>query len=123
MERFLEVSQEIVDFVNHPEQKTLRLINAGGTRFVVCGTSGSGKSRAIEHANSFLPVGEQIAESQELLREKDPLNALIIVNDAELKYEASEHIGFNIIGSALAKNLEIQGVKVFWLDNGSSRFP
>lgn len=123
MEKFVEIGQQIVDFLNHPKQQTLRLISAGGTRFIVCGTSGSGKTRAIAEANSLLPFNEQIAESQELLREKDLANALTIINDTELRYEASAHIGFNIIGSALAKKLELQGVKVFWLDYGSSHFP
>lgn len=120
MEKFEKTGLQIVDFVNHPEQKRKRLTCAGGTRFIVCGTSGSGKTRAIKVANNLLPLNDQIAESQELLGEKNVLKALKIINDSELKYEHSQHIGFNVINSFLAKDLEAQGVKVFWLDNGSS---
>jgi len=120
MEKFEKIGLQIVDFVNQPEQRLNKFICNGGARFIVCGTSGSGKTRAIEVANSSLPLNEQIAESQELLQEKNVLNALKSINDSELEYECSKHIGFNVVSSFLAKDLESQGVKVFWLDNGSS---
>jgi hypothetical protein len=118
--RIEETGPQIVEFVNHPEKRALRLISPGnGSRFIVCGTSGSGKTRAISLANGLLPTNERIAESQEFLREKDPSRAIQIVNDTELAYEASMHIGFNVINGYLAKALEAKGVKVFWLDSGS----
>jgi septin family protein len=121
MDRFEEVGQEIVDFVNAPRQKMERLIAPWrGTRFVVCGTSGSGKTRAIDFANSLLPESEQIAESREIVRKDDPKKAVEILNDAELEYEASLHIAFTVYYTRSAKALELEGVKVFWLDRGSS---
>lgn len=121
MMKFEEIGPQIVDFVNDPLQKMTRLISPSrGTRFVVCGTSGSGKSRTICLANSLLPPSEQIAESQELLRETDPEKAVEILNDAGLEYEASLHIAFNIVNSYLAEALEVKGIKVFWLDSGST---
>jgi hypothetical protein len=120
MEKFEEVAVAIVDFLK--PNRSLRLLtpSSPGTRFVLCGTSGSGKTRAISAANSKLPSSERIAESQDLLRERDPLKALDVVNDAELAYEASQHIAFNVVSRPLADALELKGVKVFWLDPGSS---
>ena len=122
MEPFEVISPQIVDFLNDPIMKITRLIHpsAPGARFVVCGTSGSGKTRAICLANSHLPEYEQIAESQDLLSGRDPLKALAVVNDPDLAYEASLHIAFNVIYRNLAKVLELNGVKVFWLDRGSA---
>ena len=120
VEKFEEVGQQIADFVNGPTQRMTRLIYPHGTRFVVCGTSGSGKSRAIDFANGILPASEQIAESRDIVREKDPLRAIDAMENPELKYEASMHIAFNVVSSYLAKALEEKGVKVFWLDSGSS---
>lgn len=120
MEKFEEVAVAIVDFLK--PNRALRLISPSslGARFVLCGTSGSGKSRAISSANSKLPSSEQIAESQDILRERDPLKALEVVNDAELAYEVSQHIAFNVVSRPLADALELKGVKVFWLDRGSA---
>lgn len=122
MNPFEVIGPQIVDFLNDPIMKATRLIHpsAPGARFVVCGTSGSGKTRAICVANSHLPEHEQIAESQDLLSERDPLKALAVVNDPDLAYEASLHIAFNVIYRNLAKELELNGVKVFWLDRGSA---
>lgn len=118
--RIEEAGRQIARFISNPEQKVVRLISqAQGTRFIVCGTSGSGKTRAIALANSLLPSGGQIAESQELLREKSLAKAIEISSDIDFAYEASLHIGFNVINGYLAKALERHGVKVFWLDRGS----
>lgn len=115
------IGSQIAEFLNTPIEKTKRLISpASGTRFVVCGTSGSGKTRAIYAANSRLPLSEQIAESQDILRVRDPAEAERILNDPELEYEDSLHIAFNVVSSYLAKALEEEGVKVFWLDGGST---
>jgi len=119
MQKFEEVGIQIHQFLNAPTEKTWRLIGIKGSRFVVCGTSGSGKTRAIERANSLLPPDEQIAESQELLLERDVAKAISIVEDETLQYEDSEHIGFNVIRSSMARDLEAHGIKVFWLDEGS----
>lgn len=119
MQKFEQIAAQILDFVGDPVQKTKRLISQhGGTRFVVCGTSGSGKSRAVFLANSSLPPAEKIAESHELLRERNATKAIEILEDTELEYEASAHIAFNVVNSYLAKALEVRGFKVFWLDNG-----
>lgn len=120
MQKFQTVGHQIVNFVNEPRQKVMRLIYPHGTRFVVCGTSGSGKSRAIDFANSLLLESEQIAPSQDLLWQDDLLRAKAIVEDSELRYEGCLHIAFNVVSSYFAKGLEAKGVKVFWLDGGSS---
>lgn len=119
--KFKEVGPQIVDYVIDPVQKVKQLISPWrGTRFVVCGTSGSGKSRAICLANSLLSSSEQVAESQDILREKDTKKAVEILTDPELEYEDSLHIAFNVVNSYLAKALEVEGFKVFWLDSGSA---
>lgn len=111
MKKSEEMGPQIADFVNESVEKTKRLIlPMRGTRFVICGTSGSGKSQSISVANSLLPPSERIAESQEILRERDPAKAIEILNDPELEYQASLHIAFNVVNSYLAKALEVQGV-------------
>ena len=112
------IGQQIVDFLNDPVQKATRLLSTVGTRFIVCGTSGSGKTLAIEYANNLLPAGEQIAESQDLVRERCPDRAMEIFTDEELAYEDSFHIGFNVLSAAMAKSLAARGLKVFWLNDG-----
>ena len=92
-----------------------RLLLPGGTRFVICGVSGSGKSRAIELANDSLPENEQIAESRELTFESSVIKAIETLHDLDLAYEVSMHIGFCVYEPALAKSLEQNGEKVFWL--------
>ncbi len=120
MNQFEVIGQQIADYINDPEQKVTRLISPWrGTRFVVCGTSGSGKTRAIDIANELLPADAQVAESRELVPESDPLKAQKILDDPALEYEASLHIGFTVYNSNLAKALQSQGNKVFWLDAGS----
>lgn len=55
MEVFEEIGQQIFRFVNDPEGRAVRgLIGIPGARFIVCGISGSGKTRAIGFANSLL---------------------------------------------------------------------
>lgn len=121
MKKFEEMGPQIADFVNEPLEKTKRVIDPMlGTRFVICGTSGSGKSQSISVANSLLPPSEQITESHDLLWEKDSAKTIEILNDTELEYQASLHIAFNVVNSYLAKALEVQGVKVFWLDSGGT---
>lgn len=117
MERFNEIGQQIFDFVNSPMEKVRRgLLGVDGTRFIVYGRSGSGKTSAIDVANSLLPLHEQIAESQELLWERDVLKAIESFDDQNLRYECSKHIGFSVIAQDLAKDMEARGVKVFWLE-------
>ena len=121
MKQFEVVGPQIAGFVNDPEQKLKRLIVPWkGTRFVVCGTSGSGITRSIDLANSLLPVSEQVAESREIVLEKDLLKAVEALENAELEYESSLHIAFTVYNSHLAKVLELKGFKVFWLDGGST---
>ena len=118
MNKYEVVGQQIVDFLNDPIQKTTRLLSPVGTRFIVCGTSGSGKTLAIEFANNLLPTDEQIGESQDLALVRCPDRAMEIVADEELAYENSFHIGFNVLSAAMAKSLAARGLKVFWLNDG-----
>ena len=120
MNKYEVVGQQIVDFLNDPIQKTTRLLSPVGTRFIVCGTSGSGKTLAIEFANNLLPTDEQIGESQDLALVRCPDRAMEIFADEELAYENSFHIGFNVLSAAMAKSLAAKGLMVFWLDEGIS---
>ncbi len=121
MKKFEEMGPQIADFLSDPREEIIRLISPmRGTRFVICGTSGSGKTQSISVANRLLSSSERIAESQELLWERDAAKAIEILNDPELEYEASLHIAFNVVNSYLAKALELEGVRVFWLDGGST---
>ena len=118
MNKYEVVGQQIVDFLNDPIQKTTRLLSPVGTRFIVCGTSGSGKTLAIEFANNLLPTDEQIGESQNLALVRCPDRAMEIFADEELAFENSFHIGFNVLSAAMAKSLAARGLKVFWLNDG-----
>lgn len=121
MHRFEVIGTEMAAHINDPEQRAWRLIcPSRSTRFVVCGTSGSGKTRAIEYANSLLPSDHQIAESREIAREADPVRAKDILEDESLAYEASAHIAFAVYSGQFGKALEREGVKVFWLDDGNT---
>lgn len=120
MKKFEEIGPQIVDFVRDPAQLNKQLFAPWrGVRFIVCGTSGSGKTRAIGLANTLLADFEQIAESQEIIFERDLVKAIETFKSADLEYEASLHIGFNVIDGNLAEALEKEGVKVFWFDSGS----
>lgn len=92
MNKYEVVGQQIVDFLNDPIQKTTRLLSPVGTRFIVCGTSGSGKTLAIEFANNLLPTDEQIGESQDLALVRCPDRAMEIFADEELAYENSGYM-------------------------------
>jgi energy-coupling factor transporter ATP-binding protein EcfA2 len=119
MRKFEVVGTEIAAYLDEPLQKLTRLISPWrGSRFVVCGTSGSGKSRAIKHANRLLPADKQIAESREIVGKTDAARAKEIMQDKDLEYEASEHIAFAVYSRDLGTALELAGVKVFWLDGG-----
>ncbi len=121
MDKFEEVGRQIVAFLDSPGERAKRLLLPGeGSRFVLCGTSGSGKTSAISFANELLPATEQIAESQELARERCPDRAMVIFNDEELAYEDSRHIGLNVLGASIAMAMEGKGIKVFWVDAGLS---
>ena len=120
MTAYQKVGEQIAAHVTHPLQKMMQLIHPIGVRFVVCGTSGSGKTRAIDIANELLEDCEQIAESGELLLQSCPFEAAAILERPDLAYEGYKHIGFNVFRSGLATSLEQSGVKVFWLDRGIS---
>lgn len=116
-DQFRRVGREIAAFVNEPPQQAERmLVPWRGTRFVVCGTSGSGKTRALSYANQLLPGDAQIAESLEILQVRDALLALEIIRDSGLEYERSLHIAFTICHKGMGRDLESHGIKVFWLD-------
>ena len=121
LDTIASIARDINAFVDSPLEKVKRLISpARGTRFVVCGTSGSGKTRAIELANETRPVVEQIAESRGLCtgRDIDPERAVEAVDDVDLAYEDALHVAFDVYYQDVAKALEDRGVKVFWVDRG-----
>ena len=117
MESFERVSIEILSYIKDKKTRMLNLIMStpGETRFILCGSSGSGKTRAVEETNKKLPEDQQIAESHKMLHVQDPSEALKIFNDNSFYYRNSPHIGFNVFRKELAKELEVQNIKVFWL--------
>ena len=122
MNQFEIISQQIVEYINDPIQKANRLISPwSGTRFVVCGTSGSGKTRAIDLANELLAADAQIAESRELVSVSNLSNAQQVLENPVLAYEESQHICFAVYSRTLAEALQSEGIKVFWLDSGSTQ--
>ena len=119
--QFKRVGGEIAAFVDEPLQQVEQmLVPWRGARFVVCGTSGSGKTRAINYANQLLSENAQIAESLDILQVHDTSSAIEIIRDPGLVYERSLHIAFAACHSDIGKDLESHGIKVFWLDLGSS---
>lgn len=121
LEQFKRIGGEIATFVDEPLQQTERmLVPWRGTRFVVCGTSGSGKTRALSYANQLLPENAQIAESLDILRVHDTSSAIEIIRDPGLAYERSLHIAFTVCDKGMGKDLESHGIKVFWLDRGTN---
>ena len=120
LETITNIARDINAFVDSPSEKVKRLISQGrGTRFVVCGTSGSGKTRAIELANEMRPADEQIAESRSLCSfDIDPEQAIEVVDDVDLAYRDAFHVAFAVYYQDVAKALEERGVKVFWVDRG-----
>lgn len=121
LETIASIARDINAFVDSPSEKNSRLINPDHvTRFVLCGTSGSGKSFAIESANETRPADEQIAESRGLVtgRDIDLDRAVAVINDVELAYEDTLHVAFDVYYQDVAKALEDRGIKVFWVDRG-----
>jgi len=121
LETIASIARGINAFVDSPLEKAKSLINpARGTHLVVCGTSGSGKTRAIELANETRSADEQIAESRGLCtgRDIDPKRAVEVVSDVNLAYEHALHVAFDVYYQDVAKALEDRDVKVFWLDRG-----
>ena len=62
MESFERVSIEILSYIKDKKTRMLNLIMStpGETRFILCGSSGSGKTRAVEETNKKLPDDQGI---------------------------------------------------------------
>jgi len=116
MENFEKVANEILAYINDKKTQTAELLSPISIRFILCGSSGSGKTSAVNLANKDLSEAHEIAESSDILYVKDLSKALDIINDRDLKYQDSKYIGFNVIDKDLAKQLELAGRKVFWFD-------
>lgn len=121
MENFERVAGEMLSYIDDKTRKMMHLLlknpNSGDeAKFILCGISGCGKTRAVEEANKKLPADQQIAESHDMLSIKEPSQALVIFNDRNLRYVDSSHIGFDVVQKDLAKKLEADGIKVFWFD-------
>ncbi len=118
MENFERVSGEMLSYIKDKKTRMINLLMSrpGETRFILCGSSGSGKTRAVEEANKKLPEDKQIAESHKMLMVKDPSKAFEIFCDHSFYYSNSPHIGFNVVWKDVAKKLEEDHqIKVFWL--------
>lgn len=115
MEKFERVAGEILAYLNSNECRMLEIITMHGARFILCGTSGSGKTRAVEFANRQLSQSQQIAESNDLLFCKSASDADKIVLDRSLEYQGARHIGFNVVNKELATSMQSEIFRVFWL--------
>ena len=117
MENFERVANEIVAYVNSSDCRMREIITMHGARFIVCGASGSGKTRAIEFANKQLVQSQQIADSGDLLFCKSVSEADKIVFDKDLDYQGARHIGFSGVRREFAANMQSAFLKVFWLSS------
>jgi transcriptional regulator with XRE-family HTH domain len=82
-------------------------------RFVLCGVSGCGKTRAVSIVNDTLPKGAELAEDTDLIFPRNLCKALAIVNKEGLAYQNSKHIAFSVMNEDLASSLENNEIKVF----------
>jgi signal recognition particle GTPase len=51
MEDFEKIGGDIISYIGDPIRKAEELITQKPARFVLCGISGSGKTRSMEYAN------------------------------------------------------------------------
>jgi ABC-type glutathione transport system ATPase component len=115
MKNFERVANEILAYLNDGKTEATELLIQTGARFILCGSSGSGKTLAVNLANEQLPKGKKIAESFDMLFVKDLVKAKSIIDDRDLAYQDSKYIGFNVVQKDFARKLELNGEKVFWL--------
>lgn len=88
MESYKRVADEMLTYIKDEKVRITYLLlgTPGETRFILCGSSGSGKTRAVTEANKKLPENGQIAESHKMLMVKNPSEALKIFNDNSFYY-------------------------------------
>ncbi|MEW9572790.1 hypothetical protein ABQJ54_13610 [Rhodanobacter sp. Si-c] len=115
MENFERVANEIIAYINSNDCRLMEAITTHGSRFILFGASGSGKTRAIEFANKQLPPNQQITESNDMLFCKRVSDAKTIFDDKNLKYQGARHIGFSIVKREMAAKIHNERIKVFWL--------
>jgi hypothetical protein len=121
MENFERVADEIITYINSNECLLREAITMQGTRFILCGTSGSGKTRAIELANKQLPSSRQIAESHDMLFCRSVSDIEEIFDDRDIKYHGARHIGFSVVKRELAVEIHDERIRVFWLNTLASQ--
>jgi len=115
------ISNRIINELTLGESDVYRMCNA--TLIVVlCGKSGSGKTRSIEIANDRLPKNRKIAECHDIFDYKDAKAAFEVLParyDDAPKYHDCEYVVYSLLdtetGKAMAANYPI--VKVIFCEN------
>jgi hypothetical protein len=114
-----KIAEEILTYINDGKTQITKLLLPKSIRFVLCGFSSEYRSKAVERANKQLLRQNfpKIIETHYLmLNAKNLSQALKIIRDMDFEPQDSEYIGFIVHNEDLAKQLEINGVKVFWID-------
>jgi DNA polymerase III delta prime subunit len=114
------VGQEIAKYISTQESQPTGWFHYSGLRMIVAGSSGSGKTLALDCANEILPENAQIAESSialDVVRGDSIKELLDKLQDKELEYDGSPHIAFTLMSSDVAKKLaRASNLPVFYLD-------
>lgn len=117
---FEEVGKEIANYFSTIEAEPSGWANYSGFRVIVCGSSGSGKTRSIRHANELLPEHGRIAESSMALAviKGRPIEELLAgVKDRDLEYACCSNIAFTMMDRRVAEKLgRLANLPVFCLE-------
>jgi hypothetical protein len=120
-EKYEAIAKRIIDVLTSCESDVYRMCDANPI-VILCGMSGSGKTRSIEIANERLPKHGQIAECSDILNYKDAEGAMEALppryQDAP-GYPNCKYIVYSLLdtktGRAVAMNYP--GVKVIFCEN------
>lgn len=105
---------EVIELLSNKSRKVRQLLGCGSF-FVICGVSGSGKTTVIKMANLRLPEREKIAESLDILFNKDIDAAIQILNDDNYSYEGAKHVAYSIVRKDMGESLMKRGVSVVFM--------
>lgn len=98
-----ETARKILALLKSPIFKTASLIFKPS--FVICGTSGCGKTTAIKLANRQLPEDEQIAESSDILFCLDARSAEQIISQDDSRYLGTRYIAYSTVRKTVGQDL------------------
>ena len=117
---FEQVGKKIADYLLTIEAKPSGWSDYKGFRVIVCGASGSGKTRSINYANDLLPEHAKVAESSialEVIQGKPIETLLASMKDRDLEYEGCSNIAFTMMDRGVAEKLgRLANLPVFCLE-------